>query len=146
MPCMLKFCTAHCKSPSPPLKHFKLVFLPSLILDHRQANTSHMAGSQPPLFHLQCRVPFLCGDSPPVPQHTGTPSGLDLSPIRCIPATPRCPSPPCASSSRSRHHHVPALAQGCALTGVDDELPDALVRVPDGLGVQAEAGSYVLNV
>lgn len=61
-------------------------------------------------------------------------------------ATSRCASPPRTSSRRSRHHHVPALAHGCALTGVDDELFNALVRVPDGLGVQAEAGSYVLNV
>lgn len=92
---------------------------------------------------------FYVNDSPPVPQHTGTPSGLDLNPIWCIPAARSrvsVPVPPCTSSSRSRHHHVPALAQGCALTGVDDELFDALVGVPDGLGVQAEAGSYVLNV
>lgn len=61
-------------------------------------------------------------------------------------ATSQCPSPLCKSSSRSRHHHVPALTHGCALARVDDKLFGGLIRVPNRLSVQTEAWSYVFNV
>lgn len=61
-------------------------------------------------------------------------------------ARSQCPSPLCKSSSRSRHHHVPALAHGCALTRVDDKLFGTFIRVPNRLSVQTEAWSYVFNV
>lgn len=60
--------------------------------------------------------------------------------------TSHCQSPWCKSSSRSRHHHVPALTHGCALTGVDDKLFGALMRVPNRLSVQTKAWSYMFNV
>lgn len=67
---------------------------------------------------------------------------LHLSSIWCILAVcskSQRPAQLGKSSSRSRHHHVPALTHGCALTRVDDELFGALIRVPNGLSVQTEA-------
>lgn len=63
----------------------------------------------------------------------------------CV-AMSQCPFLWCKSSSRSRHHHVPALTHGCALTRVDDKLFGALIRVPNCLSVQTKAWSYMFNV